>query len=346
MQIDLFTLVAQIVNFVILILLLRHFLYGRITRAMDERRQTISDRLAEARQKKEQADEEAGEYRRKKSELDEKRDEILAEAKELADQRREEMEENARKEVRGLESKWRTGLRRDKERFLRHLRETAGREFFAMAERALSGLANRDLEDQMVAVFLERLGDLEQDDATGIVEAAEDNDGEVVVRTSFDLSGEQHKKVTAALQDALGKRLNADFRTDEELICGIELAAGGLKVGWSVDSYLDALEGEMAEELASKVAEPVNDETAGGKGGGGGGDGSGGDGDGKESGGDGGGEAGGKAGSSEKAGAPGRKRAESRASGSSGQDEKKTGRGSSGSAGEGKADSRAEGDDG
>ena len=37
MQIDWFTLLAQIVNFLLLVWLLKHFLYGRVVRAMDER---------------------------------------------------------------------------------------------------------------------------------------------------------------------------------------------------------------------------------------------------------------------------------------------------------------------
>ena len=51
MLIDWFTVCAQIVNFLVLVALLKHFLYGPILRAMDAREQTIAGRLAEAQQK-------------------------------------------------------------------------------------------------------------------------------------------------------------------------------------------------------------------------------------------------------------------------------------------------------
>ena len=46
MQIDFFTFFAQIVNFLILIYLLRRFLYGPITRAMAGREGRIAARCA------------------------------------------------------------------------------------------------------------------------------------------------------------------------------------------------------------------------------------------------------------------------------------------------------------
>ena len=41
MTIDWFTFVAQIINFLILVALLKYFLYGRLVAAMDQRQQDI-----------------------------------------------------------------------------------------------------------------------------------------------------------------------------------------------------------------------------------------------------------------------------------------------------------------
>ncbi len=48
MAIDWITVSAQIVNFLILVWLLKHFLYQPIIRAMDRREQRVSERLNEA----------------------------------------------------------------------------------------------------------------------------------------------------------------------------------------------------------------------------------------------------------------------------------------------------------
>lgn len=253
MTIDLFTLAAQIVNFVILILLLKHFLYDRIIRVMDSRQQRIADRLEEAQNKKDRADEEMRQYRAKKEDIDGKRDEILAEAREEADRRREEMVEEARREVDDLKKRWTSAIERDRDSFLRHLRQTAAKRFHTMAGRALSELAESELEDQMAAVFTEKVRDLESEDRSRVLEAIEKEGGGPTVRTSFGLSEGRREDLTAAIKDILREDIQPGFKTDEDLICGIELEAGGVKVSWSLDTYLDELEERVSEILESKV---------------------------------------------------------------------------------------------
>ena len=51
MLIDWFTVIAQAVNFLILVALLKHFLWGRLVRVIDEREQRVATQVAEAEKK-------------------------------------------------------------------------------------------------------------------------------------------------------------------------------------------------------------------------------------------------------------------------------------------------------
>ena len=57
MNIDWFTLSAQIVNFLILLVLLRKFLYGPLRNVMQKREEKVTSRLEEARRKLDEAEE-------------------------------------------------------------------------------------------------------------------------------------------------------------------------------------------------------------------------------------------------------------------------------------------------
>ena len=48
MNIDWFTFAAQVINFLVLVGLLRHFLYGPVVRAMQAREQKVTQRLTDA----------------------------------------------------------------------------------------------------------------------------------------------------------------------------------------------------------------------------------------------------------------------------------------------------------
>ena len=80
MQIDYFTTIAQIINFLILVYLLRRFLYRPILKSMDEREQKIISRLKEAEQKKKDAEQEVESYRKMLQELSDKRQDMNAKA--------------------------------------------------------------------------------------------------------------------------------------------------------------------------------------------------------------------------------------------------------------------------
>ena len=56
MLIDWFTVIAQIVNFLILVALLKHFLWGRLVRVIDDREQRVATQVAEAEKKNKTAE--------------------------------------------------------------------------------------------------------------------------------------------------------------------------------------------------------------------------------------------------------------------------------------------------
>ena len=62
MLIDWFTVIAQIINFLVLLLLLRRFLYKPILNAMEERERKVAERLESARQERVRAEEERARY--------------------------------------------------------------------------------------------------------------------------------------------------------------------------------------------------------------------------------------------------------------------------------------------
>ena len=84
MQIDWITVAAQIANFLVLVWLLQRFLYQPITQAMTRREKEIEDRLAEAKDARQAAEEEAEKLRARQAELDSEKDQILEDAKQEA----------------------------------------------------------------------------------------------------------------------------------------------------------------------------------------------------------------------------------------------------------------------
>jgi F-type H+-transporting ATPase subunit b len=256
---DWFTVVAQIINFLILVALLKYFLYGRIVRAMEERERIIAMRLEEAAAQRESAEQEAETYRRQREELEAKRNELFSQAKAEADERRISLEHKAREEVEHLRARWQETLQEEADAFLQKLRERSAAQVCAIARRALHDLATVDLETQMVDLFLEHLQNVDEERVTTLRNAIRAGGNTLVVRSAFDLPEKLHRKVTHVLRERLADGAEVEFKTVPAMGCGISVEAHGQKIVWGVDHYMDALEHHVAMLLAEKIRRPLDE---------------------------------------------------------------------------------------
>ena len=270
MLIDWFTVAAQILNFLILVFLLKHFLYDRIIGAMDERERKIRGRLEDAEEKKREREEEAETYRRKNRELEDKRKEILDAARDEAEEKRKELVRQARENVESLRTQWRESLQREQESFLGELKELAGQQFLDISRRALRDLADSDVEDRVVRVFLDRVEDLGGEDRKKLAEALKGDGSSATVRSAFELSPAQRGKITKALHEQVSENLEMEYETVPEMLPGIEIKGGGRKLAWNLGEYLKGLEErtrnilEQGAEKKGKDEKAKEDEGAGG----------------------------------------------------------------------------------
>ena len=84
MSIDWFTFAAQLVNLLLLIWLLKRFLYGPILAAIAAREKRITEELAQAKARQAEADQQRDEFRYKVDEVDQRKAALLTEATQKA----------------------------------------------------------------------------------------------------------------------------------------------------------------------------------------------------------------------------------------------------------------------
>lgn len=246
MLIDWFTVVAQIVNFLVLVVLLKHFFWERMVHAIDDREKRIADRLAEAAEKKHQADLAAELARARAIEDERARAALLVQAQREAEELRMRTIREARESVQLLEKKWLDELDREKVAFAGEVRKRSVKQILTVIRRALADLACADLQNCTVRVFIKKLHSLDGGSLREITSG-----GELKVITACDLNeGER-----LAIRQVLGP-VALEFMRDPELAWGIELRAGGRKIGWNIDSYLESLESSLGQAL-ERPAESV-----------------------------------------------------------------------------------------
>src|SRR5690606_9858034 len=120
-------------------------------------------------------------------ELEEQREQILARFRKEAESHRQQLMETARLEIEKVKIEWLEALERERHESLRSFRKNLGQAVLAVARQGLKELANADLEDRMVEVFVGRLEALDAAEREAITTAVRGSDDQIEIRTAFPL---------------------------------------------------------------------------------------------------------------------------------------------------------------
>jgi F-type H+-transporting ATPase subunit b len=253
MLIDWFTVGAQALNFLILVWLLKRFLYQPILNAIDAREKRIAAELADADTKRAEAQKEREAFRHRNEEFDRQRAALLSKATEEASTERQRLLDEARQAADALSTRRHETLRNDAHNLNQAIRHRTQQEVFAVARQALTDLATASLEERLSEVFSRRLRAMAAEEKAKFGNTLKAAPDPAVVRSAFDLPAEQRAAIQNALNETFSAEIRIRFETAPDLVSGIELTANGQKVGWSIAGYLASLEKDVEELLKQKV---------------------------------------------------------------------------------------------
>ena len=263
MLIDWFTVIAQLINFLILVGLMKRFLFKPILKSIDAREKRIALALADADLKKTEALQEKIIFENKNNQFNQQRQQLLETATEEANIERQRLFTDAQQAADDFSAKrqeaWQREQQSMKEELIRHTRE----EVFAISRKTLTDLADTALEQRMVDVFSDHLHSLGKKQITALVGSLQNSPGQMHVRSAFELSPAQQSAIQQTLTEMLPSGLNesnmstlnmVSFVVDPQLICGIELTIDGQKLAWSIHDYLSSLEERVSDVLLQQTA--------------------------------------------------------------------------------------------
>lgn len=249
MSIDWITVIAQLVNFLVLVWLLHRFLYRPVLRGIAEREASISARMKAADDEREQALEDQERYRTLHHELTTDKDKAVADALASTRKERDEVMQRGRKALEEEQAQWRSQLDAERNEFLVRLQQTSAQTVSEITRKVLHDLADESLENAMARHFVQHVKPMAQE--LGEAAGAQQK-GEISTHAALD------NDVREALQVDL-KTLLPDltwtFVTDVRQTPGIILKVGGARVDWTLDSYMDEMERLLAQSAQREAAQ-------------------------------------------------------------------------------------------
>lgn len=243
MKIDWFTVGAQVINFLILIWLLKRFLYKPVLNAVQEREKKIAGQISDAQKLDQEARQQREEYEDKNEQWNRERAELQEKAGQEISQERSRQLEAARQEATELRQRLQEQARLEEEQWERNLVGRTQEVVMNTTRKVLKDLADRDLQQSMLSVFVRRLGDLPSPEKQKLHEALKESP-RILIRSSFGLEDPQKKSLENAFAEYHPSSIS--YENDRSELCGIEMQAGGFRLSWTIAEYLDEMKGRLS----------------------------------------------------------------------------------------------------
>jgi F-type H+-transporting ATPase subunit b len=242
MLIDWFTVGAQVLNFLILVWLLSHFLYKPILNAIDAREKGIAAERTDIDALRSAAQVERNDLQGKNKAFEEKRGALFLAAEDAAKAERERLVDEVRNEGERLRAKQEDALQSDRRKIGDEITRLTEVEVIGIARKALADLATANLEERIVEVFTRRLHQIDTKAKETLGTAFRTSSEPALVRSAFELPTDQKASIQNALNETFSAEIRVRFETSGDVLCGIELTSSGQKLAWNIADYLASLE--------------------------------------------------------------------------------------------------------
>jgi F-type H+-transporting ATPase subunit b len=251
MLINWFTLVAQIINFLILLWLLNKFLYKPVLKALDERETRIASIISDAESVKLNAMKELDEYSEKNVAIDKEKDSIIQASRLTAEEERIKIIDNAKNTAHLLIDKQNTLLTEERDTFYRNASDELISQIIQITEKSISDLSDIELESHLIKKGIDNIKhitDKEQMTISNLLQMCENT---IRVRTSQPLDSERLSQLQESLSNVFGPAIALHYEHAPDLLCGIELIIDTYKLSWNAHDYIQKAFTEVTGSLTA-----------------------------------------------------------------------------------------------
>lgn len=248
MVINWFTVLAQIFNFLILLFVLNKILYKPIFNFVQKRKEDIDNKINYSRKIAEETEEKKDEYVKKINDFElEKKNK----KKQLLEQLESEKNKKLKiieKEIQREKKKLIKQLEKDRSEIINSTNKIVMEKFVKFTKTIFKSMPDTQLESQMVLTFMEKLKKLTQKELTNINNLIKKNKGTVEILTSSAINQSGKKFIQDSLKKNKIHFTKINFKSDSELIRGINVKIGNYHIGWNLREILEKITAKTHSE--------------------------------------------------------------------------------------------------
>ncbi len=160
MSIDLTTIIATLLNTLILFLILKHFLFDKVNKVIDERQKEIQDSYDRADEAEKNAQKLEADYNEKIGQAKEESAEIIRDATRKAQVRADEIIDEAKVEAKGIRTNAENEIEREKKIAVNAIKDEISQIAFSAAAAVVEKDLTSEDNEKLIEKFIDNVGEV------------------------------------------------------------------------------------------------------------------------------------------------------------------------------------------
>jgi F-type H+-transporting ATPase subunit b len=246
MKFDIWTLLFQIINFFVLLFILKRLLYKPVREIIEKRKEMIEKKMEKAHE----TELEALELRRQTEEelkkLAEHKVQALEKIREEAEDEKKRLIAEAEKDVAAVIEKEKALFDLEKKKLDAELKDRAVDTVSVFASNLLRDLSDEDIHGSIMKRLLHGLDKIAAD-VTAL--KGEGNKMTIDLATAYPIEEGELENIRSALESSVSRKVSIITTVDRDLIAGIKLRLQDIVYDFSLAGQIEALKTRLKEGL-------------------------------------------------------------------------------------------------
>ncbi len=255
MEINWFEIVAQIINFGIVLFILQKLLYKPVMKVMKDREDGIALALNHADQKMNEAQELIERYEQKIEESQAEEEKILNAARKEASRVKETLIESYKEEAEEKRIAFQNDLKQEKEQFIDALGKSLGKNAVKLAGHILTSMSEQDIKKLVFDEFIKKIKDLKLDSSDDSIKMTEDKPQYdfLILTSAEEVLEDDKKRLKRVIDEKIANDVNINYKVDESLVIGYELKFETFTLSSNIKKYLEEAEKNVLKILNEQL---------------------------------------------------------------------------------------------
>lgn len=240
MEVNWSTFILEIINFLILVWILKRFLYKPVMDAIARRRASIEQSMQEAGERNQEAEALKTQYEHRLEDWEQEKQAAREQLHTEIEQEREKLETQLRTRLQHEQEKASALATQQAQEQQRLHEQRAMQNSMQFTSKLLKDLSSAELESRLIKKLLEQLAALPDAQRERLAQALNEQTANAQISTAFPISPEQGKKLQDVLQLISGRELTCEFKQDDSLLAGVRIQLGPWQLQGNLQDELQA----------------------------------------------------------------------------------------------------------